>query len=520
MEPPKYAQYHLFLASPGDMTEERKAVHDYIVAYNRTTAHPRGFQFEVLDWKHHSVPGVGRPQALITRQTLEKYRGSLALVIGPLGQRFGTATGGYESGTEEEFKVAMDLRRETGDYPEIMWFFREGWGAAGAPAGVKEMEAKIPQWKKVQAFRERVQKEGPDQLYTWDFADTGDFRPLLDDKLTLWLNDPNRHWNTEVKGAAVLTGTGTLPETSPRAHDATSTDTDIRAEAEPAIALLLRGRGAEPLLRALVDGMQLPADTDAKGMAHKLCDRVTADALDSTLDRLYLSTARARERELAEGRPADGLCRAARNILGWLVVLSVTEDCRAEQGELARSWLQGTRMHIPLRTDAGLEILMARWRGGKAEFSTEHASGRGAYNLTRDVYQEPGFDDPKRFDPEPLVLHIKQLLWKRVKSPPIPKRFGKTEDSDLFAALEKRNALERQRFYLVLDQDDGLDPFNLGIAHEAIRSRIKGIHLILKNRGGDGDAGIFVITEQALATAIEQFLIKFKDCGHERDSGG
>lgn len=51
---------------------------------------------------------MGRPQELITRQTLEKYRESLALVVGIMGQRFGSPTGMAESGTEEEFNWAME----------------------------------------------------------------------------------------------------------------------------------------------------------------------------------------------------------------------------------------------------------------------------------------------------------------------------------------------------------------------------------------------------------------------------
>ncbi|MCG8364177.1 MAG: hypothetical protein MJA27_12715 [Pseudanabaenales cyanobacterium] len=33
-------------------------------------------QLEVVDWENYSIIGVGRPQELITQQTLEKYRGS------------------------------------------------------------------------------------------------------------------------------------------------------------------------------------------------------------------------------------------------------------------------------------------------------------------------------------------------------------------------------------------------------------------------------------------------------------
>ncbi|MES9884210.1 MAG: hypothetical protein ABW185_25475, partial [Sedimenticola sp.] len=115
------------------MQEERQAVRDYFDSYNRGNAKLRGIQFDLIDWENHSTIGVGRPQDLITKQTLKKHRTSLALVIGLLGQRFGQPTGEYESGTEEEFNVAMAMRNDQGDYPEIKWFFREGWQTGGAP---------------------------------------------------------------------------------------------------------------------------------------------------------------------------------------------------------------------------------------------------------------------------------------------------------------------------------------------------------------------------------------------------
>jgi hypothetical protein len=69
--------------------------------------------------ENYSTIGIGRPQ-----ETLEKYRDSLALVVGIMGQRFGSPTGKAESGTEEEFNWAMQSHNQHG-YPEIKWFFRK-----------------------------------------------------------------------------------------------------------------------------------------------------------------------------------------------------------------------------------------------------------------------------------------------------------------------------------------------------------------------------------------------------------
>jgi hypothetical protein len=104
LTPLKVHTYHVFLASPGDVSAERQAVRRFFDDYNRHTAHIWNARFEVIDWENYSTIGIGRPQEIITKQTLERFRDSLALVIGIMAQRFGSPTGKEESGTEEEFE--------------------------------------------------------------------------------------------------------------------------------------------------------------------------------------------------------------------------------------------------------------------------------------------------------------------------------------------------------------------------------------------------------------------------------
>src|SRR5262249_4502897 len=108
LKPRQVEEYHVFLASPGDMDLERQAVRRFFEEYNRHTAGSHDIRFTVIDYENYATAGIGRPQELITGQTLEKYRDSLALVVGLMGQRFGSATGTHESGTEEEFEWALN----------------------------------------------------------------------------------------------------------------------------------------------------------------------------------------------------------------------------------------------------------------------------------------------------------------------------------------------------------------------------------------------------------------------------
>ena len=124
LKPKSIAEYHVFLASPGDMDPERQEVRRFFDQYNRTTARQWGVRFVVVDWEGYATAGVGRGQAVITEQTLEQFRDSLALVIGLMGQRFGSSTGTHKSGTQEEFEWAYESHEKTG-FPEIKLFFRD-----------------------------------------------------------------------------------------------------------------------------------------------------------------------------------------------------------------------------------------------------------------------------------------------------------------------------------------------------------------------------------------------------------
>src|SRR5919112_65961 len=98
LTPPSIKHYRVFLASPGDVNEERKLVRQFFERYNRTVAQLWGVHFDVVDWENYATIGLGRPQELITQQTLERFRDSLVLVVGIMAQRFGSPTGRAESG--------------------------------------------------------------------------------------------------------------------------------------------------------------------------------------------------------------------------------------------------------------------------------------------------------------------------------------------------------------------------------------------------------------------------------------
>jgi hypothetical protein len=114
-----------------------------------------GLTLQVLDWRN-AIPGAGRPEAVILDQLqLESWD----IFIGVLWHRFGSPTGGqdpatgrfYDSGTEEEFRLAYQAWQEIG-HPHILTYRR-----TAAPATLNDIDPE--QLTKVQSFWKEF---GPD----------------------------------------------------------------------------------------------------------------------------------------------------------------------------------------------------------------------------------------------------------------------------------------------------------------------------------------------------------------------
>jgi Domain of unknown function (DUF4062) len=111
----------VFLASPGDLPDERHAAKAVVDDFNATWADEFGYQVELVGWED-TVSGYGRPQAVINRE-LE----SCELFVGMMWRRWGTppdVAGPYTSGFEEEFSLSGKRRSREG-LPEISLFFKQ-----------------------------------------------------------------------------------------------------------------------------------------------------------------------------------------------------------------------------------------------------------------------------------------------------------------------------------------------------------------------------------------------------------
>lgn len=102
----QYKEIKIFLASPGDVVEERLTVRRVVEEENNNHFKHSGYEIKVVGWETHSTPGKAKkhPQELIN-----PLIDDCALFIGVLWTKFGTPTADYESGTEEEYYHALEI---------------------------------------------------------------------------------------------------------------------------------------------------------------------------------------------------------------------------------------------------------------------------------------------------------------------------------------------------------------------------------------------------------------------------
>lgn len=150
----------VFLASPGDLAEERKVAKAIVDDFNSQLADALGYQVELVGWED-TLPGVGRPQAIINRDL-----DGCDLFVGMLWKRWGTPPGTehYTSGFEEEFNRSMTRNAKDGR-PEINLLLKDLDAASLADPG--------DHLKKVIAFKDQVFAEK--KLLAGTFADVRDF---------------------------------------------------------------------------------------------------------------------------------------------------------------------------------------------------------------------------------------------------------------------------------------------------------------------------------------------------------
>src|SRR5581483_8211872 len=178
-----YRKVRIFVASPGDVSDERERLAQVVETMNRSgnVAERLGLTLELLRWETHVAPEVGRPQGVVFDQLAPQ---EWDIFVGILWMRFGTSTGRtdpdtgevYRSGTEEEFKAALRQRKTgTGERPRIMVY--------RCVRPVDPLKIDITQYTYVQQFFSQFHAEGEHPGLVKNYTDGNEFERLIREDL-------------------------------------------------------------------------------------------------------------------------------------------------------------------------------------------------------------------------------------------------------------------------------------------------------------------------------------------------
>lgn len=150
----------VFVASPGDVADERQILEDVVSEFNITWGDKHQVRLELLKWETHSRPGFGQDgQDVVNNQIGDTYD----IFLGIMWGRFGSPTKHAESGTEEEFNRAYSRLKEAPGSVQIMFYFKD--------AGIPPSKINAEQFVKVQAFKKRIADEYGGLYYLFETTD-------------------------------------------------------------------------------------------------------------------------------------------------------------------------------------------------------------------------------------------------------------------------------------------------------------------------------------------------------------
>jgi tetratricopeptide (TPR) repeat protein len=183
--PSSLEAYRIFIASPSGLKDVRDRFRATIDKYNETDAHRRGVMFMPIGWEA-TLPGIGRPQKIIN----DDLSGCDYFVL-VLHDRWGTPASndaGAETGTEEEFRIALELQQDEDKAMQdvVVLFLSVDTGKMSDPG---------PQLQKVLDFRKKI--EADKKLLYRQVENADDFADALRAHLARWLHDHEQRKGSE-----------------------------------------------------------------------------------------------------------------------------------------------------------------------------------------------------------------------------------------------------------------------------------------------------------------------------------
>jgi hypothetical protein len=155
----------VFVASPSDVSEERKALESVTQELNKLWSKNLNLRLDLIKWETDVYPAFGNyPQDVINEQINDDYDVFIAI----FWSKIGSQTQRADSGTIEEFNRAYKKYIADNDSIDIMIYFKD------QPISPSKMD--FEQLRKIKELKEQLGDKGG--LY-WTFDSVEDFETML-----------------------------------------------------------------------------------------------------------------------------------------------------------------------------------------------------------------------------------------------------------------------------------------------------------------------------------------------------
>jgi len=172
--------FKCFISSPGDCESERESCQVVIERINNGLAKHLGVNFGKFMWEYDVLPDMGQNGQEIIDEYIKKS--NYDIFIGIMKNRFGHPTKKAGSGTEHEFKDAIERKKKSeNSMPKILFFF----GKENVDLNNPKIDEILEQHKKVKHFKSGISDNG---IYI-DFDSTVTFEKALEEKLNLFISE-------------------------------------------------------------------------------------------------------------------------------------------------------------------------------------------------------------------------------------------------------------------------------------------------------------------------------------------
>jgi hypothetical protein len=135
--------FRVFIASPGDVQEERELIRNSLYDWNDIYSSSRRIMLQPIGWERNSIPEMGaHPQKILNTQLLD----NADVLIAIFWTRLGTPTDTHQSGTVEEIEEHLEKGK-----PALIYF-------SDLPVRLDSVDEE--QYRTLKEFKESLRNRG------------------------------------------------------------------------------------------------------------------------------------------------------------------------------------------------------------------------------------------------------------------------------------------------------------------------------------------------------------------------